>query len=44
MSKMDTTGKVGLVMILAGVVITLIGFVTIGVGGIAMLLTLLGKG
>ena len=44
MSKMDILGKVGFVMIITGVVITLLGFVTIGVGGIAVLLTLLGKG
>lgn len=41
---MDILGKVGLVMVLTGVVIVIVGFIVMGVGGIAILLTLLGKG
>ena len=41
---MDILGKVGLVMVLTGVVIVIVGFIVMGVGGIAILLTLLGRG
>ena len=44
MSRMDLVGKVGLVMLIVGVIITVAGFVVMGVGGIAMLLTLFGEG